>query len=115
MILFKIAEICSQLPFSKIYLATPDFWMLVLYYIVIAGIVYLFHTKKIKFLRFILSNGITQFCKKYRKKLIIAGISTILLFNIIQCVPRDLKIYFVDVGQRRLLCDKKSDGKKYNY
>lgn len=59
-ILFKIAEICSKLPFSKIYLPTPDFWMLILYYTMTAGIIFLFQRKKIKFLRFILGNGTTR-------------------------------------------------------
>lgn len=112
-IIFKIAEICSKLPFSKIYLPTPDFWMLVLYYLIIAGIIYLFHTKKIKFLKFILGNGLKKILQKYAKNLIALVIVIIVLLNIISLIPRDLRIYFVDVGQRRLYCDKKSNGKKY--
>lgn len=99
-LILKIAQICSQLPFSKIYLPTPDLWMVFLYYIFIAEIVYLFHTKKIKFLRFTLGNGEKEFLKKYTKQLIELVIVIIVLFNIIARIPRDLRIYFVDVGQR---------------
>lgn len=115
MLIFKVAEICSQLPFSKIYLPTPDFWILILYYIVIAGIVYLFQIRKIQFLRFILGNGIQKFGKKYYRKIILSMAMIIFLVNITGKIPRDLRIYFVDVGQRRLLCYKKSKRKKYYY
>lgn len=69
-IIFKVAEICSQLPFSKMYLATPDFWMIILYYVAISAVIFLFHQKKFQFLRFILSNRTSQILKKHGKKLI---------------------------------------------
>ncbi len=100
MILFKIAEICSKLPFSKIYLATPDFWFLILYYVAIAGIVYFFSKKKIRFLKFILSDGVTQFCKKYWQRIMAVTSMMVILFCVIRAVSSDLRIYFVDVGQR---------------
>ena len=115
MILFKIAEFCSKLPFSKIYVATPDFWVVLAYYAVIAMIVLLFQRKKIQFLRFILGNGTSRFIKKHWQKLVASVTISVILLEMIQIVPRNLHIYFVDVGQRRLLCDSKSDWKKYNY
>ena len=100
MLIFKVAEICSRLPFSKIYLPTPDFWMLILYYIAIAGIVYLFQTRKMRFLRFLLGDGIQNFCKKYYKKMLLSIVTVVILANIIGKIPRNLRVYFVDVGQR---------------
>lgn len=113
-IIFKIAEICSKLPFSKIYLATPDFWMLIVFYIAVAGIVYLFNKKKIKVLKFLLGDGVKRFCSRYCKKIITFSMVILVLFNLDCLVPRDLKIYFVDVAQRRLHSYKKSQRKKCN-
>lgn len=114
-IIFKVAEVCSQLPFSKMYLATPDFWMVILYYVAISAVIFLFHQKKFPFLRFILSNRMSQMLKKYWKKLIALVIVVVMLLKMVSLIPQNLKIYFVDVGQRRLLCYKKSVGKKYYY
>lgn len=99
-IIFKIAEICSKLPFSKIYLPTPDFWMLILYYFVIVGMVILFQKKKMRFLRFILSDEMQRSFQKHWKKIVTLAILSVLLLNGIKMIPRDLKVYFVDVGQR---------------
>lgn len=112
-IIFKVAQICSQLPFSKIYLSTPDLWMVILYYVIIAGIIYLFYKNKIRFLRFILSHQISQMLKKYRKKIMAFLVVSVLLFKMFALIPRDLKVYFVDVGQRRLYGYSKFNGKKY--
>ena len=99
-IIFKVAEVCIKLPFSKIYLPTPDMWMLILYYGVIAGIIYLFQTRKIRFLRFFLGKGISEFCRKNAKKILALAVMIILSINVIGRIPRNLRIYFVDVGQR---------------
>ncbi len=100
MILFKIAEFCSRLPFSKIYLATPDFWMIILYYVVVTSLVWLFSKKKIRFLRFILSNEIAEISQKYWRKILACITLILILFGTLKSIPQDLKIYFVDVGQR---------------
>lgn len=100
LILFKIAQICSMLPFSKIYVATPDFWQIILYYIVLTALIYLFQTRKIKFLKFILGNGYKNFCRIYWKKILIYSSVIILCFQLISLFPKNLRIYFVDVGQR---------------
>ncbi len=114
-IIFKVAEICSQLPFSKLYLATPDFWMLILYYVGIVGLIYFFQKKKFRILRFILGNETSKMFKKNWKK-ILAGILIVAMSSsVVAKIPHDLEIYFVDVGQRRLYSDKKSTREKYHY
>ena len=102
MLVFKVAELCSKLPFSKIYVATPDFWMVILYYALLAGIVYFFSKYKFKFLRFILGDGTSRFFRKYWQKIIAGAVAVCLCVFVIGLIPRNLKIYFVDVGQRRL-------------
>ena len=114
MLVFKVAEVCSKLPFSKIYLATQDFWMVILYYVIIVGIVYFFNKQKFKVLRFVLGDGTSNWLKKYWKKIIAGAATLCLIVNLIALIPRNLKIYFVDVGQRRLYSNSKSNGKKYN-
>lgn len=104
MLLFKIAEFCSQLPFSKIYVATPDLWQVILYYVMIVGIVYLFQKKKFQCLRFILGNGYQKIFQKYWKKGAVVLTILMLCFQMINFIPKNLKIYLVDVGQRRLCC-----------
>ena len=88
------------MPFSKVYLSTPDFWMIILYYIFISSIIVIFHKKKIKLLKLILGDGIKVFFKKYWKKLITSFVIIAVICNILKIIPKNLKIYFVDVGQR---------------
>ncbi len=114
-ILFKIAEFCSTLPFSKMYVATPDFWQILLYYAGIVGLIYLFQTRKIKFLKFILGTGYKDFGKKYWKKVLICSSVIIFGFQFISLLPRNLRIYFVDVGQRRLRSYSNFPRKKFNH
>lgn len=114
-LVFKVAEFCSKLPFSKIYLLTPDFWMVILYYALLVGIVYFFSKYKFKVLRFILGDGISRFSKKYWKKTVAGFVMVSLLINLVALIPQNLKIYFVDVGQRRLYSNKEYDWEKYSY
>ena len=71
-----------------------------MYYIAITSIIFLFYNRKIKFLKFILGNGISQFFKKNSKKLIAIISVCIVILNIYKITPKNLRIYFVDVGQR---------------
>lgn len=77
-----ISEI-GNLPFSKIYIATPKFWQICIYYIFI----------------FICMSG----RKNYIKKTFIIIIILVTLLNSINVIfsqiLKSLKIYFVDVGQ----------------
>ena len=115
MLLFKIAAICSKLPFSKIFVATPDFWQIILYYLVVAGIVYLFQKRKFQCLRFILGNGYKKLFRKYWKKCVIGASIFVLCFQLINVVPKNLRIYLVDVGQRRLHSYSDDFWQKYHH
>lgn len=74
--------------------------MLILYYCTIISIIIMFNKKKIRFLKFVLGCGIKDFFKKYWKKSIILLAIIVVVFSIIKIIPKNLKIYFVDVGQR---------------
>ena len=98
-ILLKIAEISSKIPGASIYIKTPNMCMCVIYYLLIY---ILFNAKTIK--QFIRKKAIFRLCiikaKKQRKKiLVVTIIFTILLNSIIYVTDKNIKIYFVDVGQ----------------
>ena len=79
-ILISISKICSSLPFSNIYVVTPNIFLIILFYIFIGLIVKL----------------------RYKKKIIISLIIVILLNLIIPITVSNrsnLEINFIDVGQ----------------
>lgn len=90
----KIAEYCSHLPGSVIYVKTPSLFFICMYYCLLF---FLFHIKK-------------EFCQKI-KELFILLICIIFLFSyIFTKLPKDLRIYFIDVGQgdSTLICTPKN-------
>jgi len=97
-IVFKIAEICSNLPFSKIYIITPNILCFFIYYFFILLIIYLFKRRKKLFFKIILLKNVKKIFFKYFKKYfkILIIISLIIFINPIN---KNLEIYFVDVGQ----------------
>ena len=80
-----LIDACSKIPFSKIYIATPNFILIILYYIIILGI------------RFSIIK--LDYIKKNIKKIIAILLILILIFNIVKIIPKNLEIYFIDVGQ----------------
>lgn len=102
----------SKLPFSKFYIPTPKIWMIILYYTFIFSLKVLYtiyHKKRINVTEHRMKNLIALIKFKFNIKknqvkritikaiiLIIICFMIILSFNFI---PKDLKIYFVDVGQ----------------
>ena len=98
-ILLKIAEISSIIPGASIYIKTPSLIMCVMYYLVIF---ILFNLKPIR--QFIRKKAIFRFliikAKKHKLKILVTIITVIILLNsIIYVTDKNLKIYFVDVGQ----------------
>lgn len=95
----------SQLPFSKIYIPTPSIIVILFYFIAIGmcGPIYLiYHAKtlkttqqRVKNLIALLRYRFKQNQKKYLKFVFVIFIILIIFYY----MPKDLKIYFVDVGQ----------------
>lgn len=100
--LLLIAKFCGNLKLSNIYVITPNTITIIIYYIVISIIVlknnpnFLFSTKTTMF-----QNSI--FLQKTWKKKIIAIILVLIILLEIPWTNYNgkLKIYFIDVGQRR--------------
>lgn len=100
--LLLIAKFCGNLKLSNIYVITPNTITIIIYYIVISIIVlknnpnFLFSTKTTMF------QNSKIFQKNWKKKII----AIILVLIILLEIPwtnynGKLKIYFIDVGQRR--------------
>lgn len=105
-LLIQIANFSSRLPFSKIYVKTPNIFTIILYYTILTIAIYLIRCRGMACLypnrkgrRFekILLNKLKN--KKLQKKLIAMTLIIIFIFQIIKILPSTLKIYFIDVGQ----------------
>ena len=104
-ILMEISKLGKILPLSKIYIATPRMLDIIIYYVVIliANVFYKISNKR-KITAFQkrlinLKNLIKHILRKNSKKIISISIPIIILVTMIKIVPKDLKIYFIDVGQ----------------
>ncbi len=90
-LVLKIASTCEKIPFSKIYIKTPNIILIIVYYCILIYLIRFFHYEKFYFLRCVINK------KFLNRKLIIILTIAIMLSNI--NIDRRLKIYFIDVGQ----------------
>lgn len=105
-LLIQIANFSSSLPFSKIYVKTPNIFTIILYYTILTITIYIircrgracpYPNRKRRRFENILLNKLKN--KKLRKNLIAITLTIILIFQITKTLPSKLKIYFIDVGQ----------------
>lgn len=95
----------SVLPFSKIYIPTPNIIGIIMYFIIIFSIqiwYYIYITSKSTITKIRLKNTIALIKFKTKPKLKKIGILTLLFIAILSIylnIPKDLRIYFIDVGQ----------------
>lgn len=103
----------SKLPFSKIYITTPKMSMIIFYYVLIIFFNYIckiYNNRNLSLTQIRFRNLIALYKykikeiynnKKSRKKFISVLILIVFCFNIYNffIIKRELKIYFVDVGQ----------------
>lgn len=99
----------SNLSFSKIYVVTPKISLVLIIYTIFVALNYIYkiyHDRTLSITKIRFKNLIAaykyrfiQHKEKYKKRIIIILLSVILLFFIFHFIPKNLKIYFVDVGQ----------------
>ncbi len=95
----------SELPFSKIYIPTPSWIAIFLYFIgvLLGNIMYdIYQSECLTSTQKRVKNIMALFRYQFRqkKKKYVIGIAVVLaIFISISVIPKDLKIYFVDVGQ----------------
>lgn len=100
----NISEI-GKLPFSQIYISTPNlFWVLIYYFIIIViFIIYEIYSTKNPNMTQIRARNLIALLKiklrENKKKVKIFFIITIIILVIINYIPQKLNIYFIDVGQ----------------
>lgn len=85
-VLIFVSEIFSKISFSNILVKTPSLIFVIIYYLCLIIIFYKFQDSK----KFVLKN------KKY---LSIILLFCLIIFLILNFIPQNLKLYFIDVGQ----------------
>ena len=107
-ILINCAKLGAKLPFNQIYFVTPNFFQIIIYYSLIF-LIYFFTKinleKRKSSFQMRIKNLLNLakykiYTNKNRVFLII--IINVLIITFYFFIPKDLRIYFVDVGQRRL-------------
>ena len=95
----------ANLPFSKIYFPTPKIYIMIIYYVLISILNFIYNsyktknqtatTKRVKNILAVIKYRLRENKKKVLKIIVII----FLILLIINFIPKDLKIHFVDVGQ----------------
>ena len=97
-LLLLITENTAKLPLSKVYIKAPYIYEIVLYYILVFYILYLYKNFGKEWIFEKIRKFISKIKKELKTVLVIASIISI-LFVFLQTIPKDLKIYFIDVDQ----------------
>ena len=104
-IIIKIAQYGNKIIFNKVYIITPYLIEIIIYYSIIFISNYLFkiyHTKTLSITQKRIKNTISLIkyrLKQNKPKIISIILILILIFSIIINIPKNLKIYFINVGQ----------------
>ncbi len=104
-VLKSIANTFSKLEPSKIIVVTPKWWQIAIYYIGILGVTYLLLLTKKENKRRIEKKILTYvdnfkcYILSKKKTILIAITIVVILSQIINFIPKDLRIHFIDVGQ----------------
>lgn len=104
-VLIFIADMCADIPLSKIYMIMPNNIYIIFYYVLISLVIYIDFLLKKEFLRSYekkiirLKNRIINWIKKCIKYVFLIIFVMIITFNLLKYIPGDLKIHFIDVSQ----------------
>ena len=103
-ILLKLTQVISSMPLSQIYLPRPALRGIILYMVMVflCWMVKLIETSHRPYLKKIVARKKQydyQIIRKNRKQLFILVICICLCVFILQQIPKDLRIHFIDVGQ----------------
>ncbi len=107
-ILLYISKLGSKIPLNNIYIITPNIMFIIMYYILVFlsfYVVYIKIDKNLNTFQFRIKNLISLIKYKFNqnKKKIISTVLVVFIISFLYySIPKNLKIYFVDVGQRRL-------------
>jgi len=104
-LLIYSTKLTSMVPFAEIFVSTPSGIIMIMYYLMLFLVLVYINLKTKKHKRFLTKKFFkyTDYFLKYLKKnykfiIILFSLLAIILF-ILNKIPRNLKIYFIDVGQ----------------
>lgn len=95
----QIAVFTSKLPLSKILVPSLKIEFIILYYFLIASIIFINKIKNKKNKRNIEKRLLLKVSKITIKKIIVILLIAATIVTVINKIPKDLKIYFIDVSQ----------------
>ena len=104
-LLIYSTKLTSIGPFAEIFVATPNIIIVIIYYLILFLILLYLNLKYKEHNRFLVkkflnyTNYFLKHLKKNYKFIIILFSLLTLIFFILNQIPKDLKIYFIDVGQ----------------
>ena len=107
-ILIFISKLGSKIPLNNIYIITPNIMFIIMYYVLVFlsfYVIYIKLEKNLNTFQFRIKNIISLIKYKFNqnKTKIISTVLVIFIISFLYYgIPKNLKIYFVDVGQRRL-------------
>ena len=97
--LLLISKIGENIPLGSVKIITPDFYLIIIYYIFVFISLYLYNLFQLKNPSLIKIRIKKKTCKIKIKKIVIIFFIMIIVLIIISKFPTDLKISFVDVDQ----------------
>ena len=103
-LLIFVSEVTAKIPLSNILIKTPYLFTIILIYclILISNYIYTILSSK-ENLRLFQKKIVEKINKRNGKKVLVGVMSATIIFNIFSfsysLIPKDLKIYFIDVGQ----------------
>lgn len=106
-LLISISEICSNIPLSKIYFIIPSDFFIFSYYLIAFNFIYFKNLSRLR------KNRIKKKIIQNKQKIIALFLIVILILSFIKIIPKNLRIYFIDVGQRRWFINNYTTRKKY--
>lgn len=106
-ILLKLADFGAKIPLNKIYVVMPNSFEILIYYLIIFILIFLLYIFKSKRKQNTVFNrrfknlfNLLKFrYRQNKRKVISIFLITAIFFLIIIIIPKDLRIYFIDVGQ----------------
>ena len=104
-ILIFSTKFTSLLPFSEIFVPTPNIFIVIIYYVILFLYISYKHLKNQNNKRYLNKKFLycmqifIEYLKKNYKTIVIFTILIIIVFSIFNKLTKDLKIYFIDVGQ----------------
>ena len=107
-LLICISKLGSKIPLNNIYIFTPNIMFIIMYYVLIFLFFYIIHIKlenNPNMFQFRIKNIISLIKYRFNQnktKIISTVLVVFIISSFYYLIPKNLKIYFVDVGQRRL-------------